>query len=166
MQFTFRQIFPTDQPEVMAVFKRAAEKIHKKNVDHWQYWHNPPQEKLDWLEEGLRNKEYFFIENETGTRIGMVRILDEDQLYWGEQTEKAKYVHSLVVEDAYNGQGLGAKILEAIATQAKAQGCRYLRLDADARNPRLCRYYEALGFEHVGQKKLTISSYNLYQREL
>ena len=124
MHLNFHPVHVKQKPEVLAMFKRAAEKIHKKGVDHWQYWHNPPQ------------------------------------------SEKAKYVHSLVVEDAYHGQGLGAKILEAVAAQAKAQGCRYLRLDADFRNPRLCAYYVALGFDHVGLKELTISSYNLYRREL
>ncbi len=157
---------PTSQKQfVLQLFKEAAQRIKYMNIDHWQYWHNPPAEKLKWMEEGLENREFFFIELK-GEKAGMVRILEEDLLYWGEQAEKALYVHSLVIKNAFSGKGLGEQTLATIAERAKNAGCRYLRLDADAHNPKLCRYYEQLGFRQVGQKQLPISTYKLYQREV
>lgn len=166
MNITFKLITVKDQYEVINMFQAAAEKINKMHIDHWQYWKNPPLEKIKWVKDGIVNKEYFFVQNENEEIIGMVRILDKDLMYWGEQQEKAKYIHSLVVKEKFNGKGIGIRILNSVAKDAKNQGCKYLRLDADSRNPKLCGYYEKQGFQKVGAKKLTISTYNLYQKEL
>jgi ribosomal protein S18 acetylase RimI-like enzyme len=164
--FSFQIIKESEVEVALDLFKEAAEIIAKKKVDHWQYWSNPPQEKIDWLKEGIRSKEYFFIISESADLMGMVRIMPEDELYWGKQNEKAVYVHSLVIKEQYNGSGLGRKVLDKIASEASLRGIRYLRLDCDSKNPALCRYYENLGFKQVGTKKLPISIYNLYQRKI
>jgi len=54
------------------------------------------------------------VENTHGQNIGMVRILEEDVMYWGEQKEKAKYIHSLVVIEKFEGRGIGKTILQKI----------------------------------------------------
>ncbi|MEH0154462.1 GNAT family N-acetyltransferase [Limibacter armeniacum] len=166
MDITFRQIENKDIQIVLDMFKAAAEKINKMNVDHWQYWKNPPQEKIKWVEEGIQNNEFFFVDRKSGENLGMVRILNEDLLYWGEQKEKAKYVHSLVVKEEYNGLGIGTKVLQEIEYSAKYDGCKYLRLDADSKNIKLCSYYENLGFKKVGIKELPLSTCNLYEKSL
>ncbi|SDH04123.1 GNAT family N-acetyltransferase [Psychroflexus sediminis] len=166
MQLTFTPIHKEDLEDVISMFQAAADKISRMNIDHWQYWKNPPLEKINWVKEGIENKEYFFVQNADEEVLGMVRILDEDLLYWGKQDEKARYIHSLLVKEEYNGKGLGIQILNTIAEEAKAQDCKYLRLDADSTNPKLCRYYEKQGFQKVGIKKLPISTYNLYEKAL
>lgn len=166
MHLTFTPITKKDQEEVINMFQAAADKINRMNIDHWQYWKNPPSEKIKWVEEGIENNEYFFVQNADQEIIGMLRILDEDLTYWGEQNEKAKYIHSLVVKEKFNGRGIGVQILEKVGKQAKKENCKYLRLDADSKNPKLCSYYEKQGFQKVGTKELPISVYNLYQKEL
>jgi len=166
MEFNFRQIKINDKPKVLELLKETAEKISKMNIDHWQYWKNPHQEKIEWIEQGILNNEFFFIDNQREEFVGMVRILNEDLLYWGAQKEKAKYVHSLVVKEDFNGKGIGLKILETIAIKAKTENCKYVRLDADSKNSKLCSYYENLGFKKVGTKNLTLSTYNLYQKKI
>ncbi|GAA4293039.1 GNAT family N-acetyltransferase [Aestuariibaculum suncheonense] len=166
MTLTFHQIHRDEFNTVLNLFKEAAEKIAKMHIDHWQYWKNPPAEKIKWVQDGIKNNEYFFIKNTSNTTIGMVRILNEDHLYWGDQKDAALYVHSLMVKTEYNGQGIGKTILKSIEEQAKAKSCNYLRLDADSKNPKLCGYYEHLGFNKVGEKVLPISTYNLYQKEI
>lgn len=94
MNLKFILIKPEELPEVLDFFKAAAKKIAQKNIDHWQYWKNPPPEKVSWVKKGIANNEFFFIEDQAENRIGMVRILKEDLLYWGEQEENANYVHS------------------------------------------------------------------------
>ena len=151
---------------VLGLFKETAEKISKMNIDHWQYWKNPPAEKVKWVEDGIRNQEFFFINGSNGENIGMVRILKEDLLYWGAQDEKAKYIHSLVVKEAYNGKGVWTEVLLEIEKTARKEKCKYLRLDADSKNPKLCNYYEKIGFKKVGFKELPLSIYNLYEKKL
>jgi len=166
MLLNFSLIPPTDLDQVVEMFQTAAKKINKMNIDHWQYWKDPPADKIQWVKEGLANQEYHYVRNEAGDIVGMLRILDQDLMYWGAQQEKAKYVHSLVVKEAYNGQGLGQQVLKQVAEQAKVAGCSYLRLDADSKNPKLCQYYENMGFKRVGSTTQRISTYNLYQKEV
>ncbi|WP_196888676.1 GNAT family N-acetyltransferase [Aureivirga sp. CE67] len=166
MNFTFKQIEKEELNLVLELFKESAEKIDKKNVDHWQYWKNPPKEKINWVVEGIYQKEFFFIYDSMQQNIGMVRIMNEDLLYWGKQIEKAKYIHSFVIREEFNGKGFGQKIIESIEFLATKENCKYLRLDADSKNPKLCNYYENLGFQKVGEKKLPLSIYNLYEKEL
>jgi len=166
MNITLIPIKISDKSQVLTLFKEAAEKIAKKNIDHWQYWKNPPKEKIEWVEEGISNNEFFFVQDPYQRTIGMVRILEEDLLYWGPQIDKAKYIHSLVVIEAFEGKGLGKVILQKIENDALNNGYRYLRLDSDARNSKLCSYYVYQGFEKVGTKTLPLSSYNLYQKNI
>ncbi|WP_147679051.1 GNAT family N-acetyltransferase [Algibacter pacificus] len=166
MKLNFNQIENKDRNTVLELFKETAEKISQKNIDHWQYWKNPPIEKIKWVEEGINNNEFFFIESMDNENLGMVRILNEDILYWGKQEHKAKYIHSLVIKEKYNGKGYGSKVLLKIENNAKKENCKYLRLDSDSQNPKLCKYYENLGFKKVGIKKLPLSIYNLYEKEL
>ncbi|MGO2357847.1 GNAT family N-acetyltransferase [Mesonia sp.] len=166
MDIFFKQIHIDDKNKVLLLFKEAAEKISKKNVDHWQYWKNPPQEKIKWVEEGILNDEFFFVENSEQQNIGMLRILEEDFMYWGKQKDKAKYIHSLVVIEKLEGRGFGKMILQKVEKEAKKEGCKFLRLDSDSKNPKLCNYYEQQSFVKVGTKVLPISTYNLYQKEL
>jgi ribosomal protein S18 acetylase RimI-like enzyme len=166
MDIVLTPIEGKDRNIVLDLFKEAAEKISKKNIDHWQYWKNPPLEKIKWMDEGILNHEFFFVIGPTGQRIGMVRILEEDLLYWGKQVDMAKYVHSLVVIGEFSGKGIGEIILLKIENEARENGYKYLRLDSDSKNPKLCNYYERQGFKKVGSKVLPISTYNLYQKEI
>ncbi|MCD6322768.1 MAG: GNAT family N-acetyltransferase [Clostridiales bacterium] len=166
MDITFKQIERCDKSTVLNIFKEAAEKINKMNIDHWQYWKNPPLEKIKWVEDGIQNNEFFFIKFFNGENLGMVRILNKDLLYWGKQNEKAKYIHSLVIKEKYNGQGIGAKIIQKIEHHAKVENCKYLRLDADSKNPKLCAYYEQLGFKKVGLADISPSPCILFEKEL
>ena len=166
MNISFKQISIDDKHAVLSLFKDAAEKIAKKNIDHWQYWKNPPIEKIQWVEEGIENNEFFFIENTDSETIGMLRILEDDVMYWGEQSDKAKYIHSLVVIEKYEGKGIGQLILKKVEKEAKSNGFSCLRLDSDAKNSKLCDYYEKLGFEKEGAKELPLSTYTLYEKEI
>lgn len=166
MNIKFKQAEKSEKSKILQLFKDSAEKIKKMNINHWQYWINPPLEKIKWVEEGIHNNEFYFIQTLNDENLGMVRIMDEDLLYWGKQKENAKYIHSLVVTESYNGKGIGTKIIQEIEKNAKEDDCKHVRLDADSKNPKLCSYYENLGFKKVGTKELPISTYNLYEKAL
>jgi len=166
MEIYFKVVKEDELQQVLGLFKNAAIQIAKKGVDHWQYWNNPPQHKIDWVLEGIHLGQLKFVLNGNNELLGMVRVLDEDLLYWGKQETKAKYMHSLVVVDEFLGAGLGEVIIQKIERFAKKESCSYLRLDCDAKNPKLCNYYIKLGFEKVSEIKLPLSTYNLYQKKV
>lgn len=167
MEITFKKATKTDLGSLLQVLKEAAQKISKKRIDHWQYWIDPPTEKVNWVKEGIANGEYFFI-NHKGDSLGIIRILDQDRVYWSasQNRDRAKYIHSLVIFEAYNGKGMGQKVIEAVTSLARKENCSYLRLDCDAHNSKLCQYYEKQGFIKVTTKRFPYSINNLYERKV
>ncbi|MCK5824110.1 MAG: GNAT family N-acetyltransferase [Ichthyobacteriaceae bacterium] len=151
---------------VFDLLKSAAERVALKKINHWQYWKNPPIEKINWVKDGIANNEFYFIKTTNNEVVGMVRILDNDLLYWGKNNVKAKYIHSLVIVDKYRGNKLGSKVIDMIENDARKNNCDYLRLDCDSKNPNLIKYYTNQGFIQVGEKTLPISTYNLFQKNL
>ncbi len=166
MSFKLRIGKLTEIQKAFDLLKLASKTLEKKNIKQWDYWQNPPIEKVKWIEEGFSNNEFYFIENSKFELMGMVRIMEEDLNYWGILNDNAKYIHSLVINEEYSGNNLGIQVVKKIEKKAKDDNYEYLRLDCDASNLKLCKYYENQGFVKVGQKKLLLGTYNLYQKEL
>lgn len=57
------------------------------------------------------------------------------------------YVIDLYVREAYRNGQLGARLLAQAARDGSQRGCRFIRLEVDARNPRAHGFYERLGFQ-------------------
>ena len=151
---------------VLALLKMASEELQEKGIDQWKYWQNPPKEKITWLQEGLKNKEFFFVENENNERVGMFRLLYNDELYWGKQKSNAGYIHSLVIDTKFNGHGYGNKIVTQVVQELIKKDIFLLRLDCLASNKELCSYYEMQGFKKVGEVQMPLSLNNLYEKKL
>jgi len=166
MKFILKQAYIAESNKAFELLKSASKTLERKNVKQWDYWQNPPTEKVKWVEEGFSNKEFHFIENNIGELMGMVRIMEEDLNYWGVMNDKAKYIHSLVIHEDFSGHNLGTEVVKNIENDAKNDNYDYLRLDCDSTNHILCKYYEKQGFVKVGQKQLPLGDYNLYEKEL
>ncbi|UTW63580.1 GNAT family N-acetyltransferase [bacterium SCSIO 12741] len=166
MDFKLTPAQITDQSQALSFLQSAAKSLAKKGVDQWQYWLNPPKDELAWLEDGLRNGDYYFIQLNSDEIAGMVRIQTEDHLYWGEKADQAWYIHSLIVEEKWAGLQLGTNVLEKIELDAIESNQDFLRLDCLASNEKLCSYYQNQGFEKVGQVDLPLSTCNLYEKKI
>lgn len=166
MNFKLRLGKSVEIQKAFDLLKSASRSLEKKNIKQWDYWQNPPLDKIKWVEKGFLNNEFYFIENNAGEVMGMVRILEKDLNYWGEMNDKSKYIHSLVIHEAFSGHKLGTYIVNRIESTAREENFNYLRLDCDATNGKLCSYYENQGFIKVGQKQLPLGTYNLYQKKL
>lgn len=166
MNFRLRLASIKEIDIAFSILKSTANTLAKKGINQWQYWGNPPQEKIQWVKDGFLNGEFFFIENNIGIILGMVRIQHQDLLYWGEMNDKAIYIHSLVVLEQYANLKIGKRVLLQLETDAKKMHHEYLRLDCDSKNKQLCEYYEKQGFKKIRDKKLPHSTNNLYQKKL
>lgn len=166
MTITFKKAKKTDINRAFDLFRQAAETMIEKKIDHWKYWVDPPVEKINWVKEGFKKNEFYFVENENKQLIGMFRLMEEDLLYWGKQEKKAKYIHSLVVLKEFTGHRIGNKIIEKVESLMLRDNLSILRLDCNADNERLCKYYTDLGFEKVGEVQMPLTKCNLYEKEL
>lgn len=64
------------------------------------------------------------------------------------------YVGILSVDPDRRGGGIGSYIMENMARIAREQGCKRLVLDVSFENERAKKFYERLGFECRGRKRL------------
>lgn len=65
----------------LKLLESAAEFLTEKNINQWDYWSNPPKEKIQWVKDGFKNRKFYFIENQNEAILVMIRILKEDLLY-------------------------------------------------------------------------------------
>lgn len=140
--------------------------LNGKKVNQWSFWLSPAVDKINWIKAGFDKGEFFFVENKEKELVGMFRLMQQDELYWGEQEAKARYIHSLVVEKKFSGKQIGNKIIKLVEQEIINQGIFKLRLDCNAGNPILCSYYENQGFVKVGEKQMVDSLNNLFEKEL
>ncbi len=166
MKLKFRKAKIEELPISLSLLKQAAETLQQKEIDQWTFWLNPTDEKVNWIKEGFLNQEFFFVENNYKEIVGMFRLLDQDGLYWGKQSVRANYIHSLVVDKKFAGKNIGNSIISLIETTAINNGVFRIRLDCNASNPALCSYYERLNFIKVGEKQMPHSLNTLYEKEL
>ncbi len=165
MDIECRQANKNEQEEAFILLKEAAQMLQSKNIDQWKFWLNPPIEKIEWIKEGFTKNEFYFI-TISEEIIGMFRLLNQDLLYWGEEKEKAVYIHSLVIKAKFSGNQIGVKVMDKIISHTTNQGIFLLRLDCNSANKKLCQYYENQGFTKVRQKYMPHSINNLYQKNL
>lgn len=87
-----------------------------------------------------------------GEPAGRVTLTWSDERMWGEKglDDKAGYIHSLAVRDAFRGQHVGEQIVDWCYAQIRQANRGYARLDCPADNEKLCGYYESQGFTRVG----------------
>lgn len=161
----YQLVKPVQFKVVLELLKISAQRLKNNNIQQWDYWLNPPQEKIEWIKEGIANKEFFFF-YQSEELIGMYRLLYEDILYWGHQENKAGYIHSLVVKPKFSGKGIGAQVMQHVEHQLLEQDIHLLRLDCVANNKGLCKYYEQHGFKKVGEVQMPLSFNNLYEKQL
>ncbi len=165
MKLRFKQAGKEDLNEALAYFKAASLALREKNLSQWHYWDQPPEDKISWVKQGFEKGEFFFVYNQKDQKVGLFRLLDTDTLYWNERglEHNTRYVHSLVISRNETGKGLGKSILQKLRDQLKKNGISKFRLDCDASNKRLCKYYEDFGFIKAGEKKTQYAVNNLYE---
>ena len=165
MDFELKQASLNELDEALDMLKEAAKSLQSRKINQWEFWLNPPKEKINWVKEGFLNREFYFI-TQSAEVVGMLRLLDKDHLYWGEELEEAKYIHSLVIKEKYAGKKIGEKVIEIISENALKNSIHILRLDCNAANSKLCNYYEKQGFVKVREKRMPHSLNNLYEKRL
>lgn len=165
MNLSFQKIQPDELNLVLGYLRSAAEMLQKKGVAQWTVWLNPAPVNTEWVAAGIQQGEYYLISNDQSA-IGIVRVSETDETYWGKQEINARYIHSLVIDEHYSGMGLGKRVIELLIQEAKAVAVSYMRLDCISTNTALCNYYESQGFKKVGQKQMPHSLNNLYEKSL
>lgn len=166
MQLTYRKVMMSEASEVFLMLKEAAEWLRERDIDYWQDWHNPLVQYREWILEGISKGEFRFAIADHNTIIGMFRLQEEDELFWGKRTDSSGYLHSFTTKRKYKGQGIGERILNDIEEMLHKKGVTFIRLDCGAKLEGLCNYYEEYGFTPIKEICLSGESLKLYEKRI
>ena len=64
-------------------------------------------------------------------------------------SEQVMVMHTLVIDPFVKGHGYGRRFAEYYEQYALSKGCRYLRIDTNARNTAARAFYKKLGYEEI-----------------
>jgi GNAT superfamily N-acetyltransferase len=142
-----RRATPDDRRTVLAVLDEAAAWLAARGVVQW-----PARFRPEWIEPGLGSGEVWLAER-AGVAVGTFTLQWSDPL-WPDDG-RAGYVHRLAVRRSAGGSGRW--LLDRAADSAREHGRDLLRLDCDAGNPALRRYYESAGFRHSGDVEIPVA---------
>ncbi|HJU11196.1 MAG TPA: GNAT family N-acetyltransferase [Candidatus Binataceae bacterium] len=155
-----------DYDIVMAILREAADWLIQRGNPQWQHWYMDFGEQL--LRERLEHHEVYLFRAEK-IPIGTVTIQWTDAEVWGGRGSDglAGYIHGIGIVRSMSGRQVGERILEWAVEQIRQRERQFARLDAQASNKPLCRYYEKCGF-HPLETTLLAGNFTtrLFQRKL
>ena len=82
--------------------------------------------------------------------MGIYAISFNDEQVWREKSaDPAIYVHRIVTNPAFRGQGCTKIIIDWAKQYCRQYGYQYVRIDTWGDNHRLINYYQSCGFDYV-----------------
>jgi ribosomal protein S18 acetylase RimI-like enzyme len=84
-----------------------------------------------------------------GQAIGFVctYIDEDDDLLLRDEFHSHAYISDIYVEPDWRGQGIAAKLLEAVENEMSARGCKQIRICSKATNLISLKCYDKAGYE-------------------
>ena len=107
-------------------------------------------------EEALRRGDLFvYVQNGTVVASAIINQIQDPVYVTGQWSfpaadDEVMVLHTLTVDPACGGRGIGRKLVAFYEDYALSQGCPVLRLDTNVINSIACRMYPALGYHEAG----------------
>ncbi len=153
-------IAPAEIDSVMTLVKGAIEKMHRNGIPQWGEYYPTREIFLADIAAGS-----LYAARIDSSIMGIIG-LDENQFSewksqdWADIKGKPLAVHRLCVSIAYQGQGLGYKLMCFAEDYARERGNTSIRLDAFSGNPVSLSLYDSLGYRRCGT--FNINHGNIY----
>jgi ribosomal protein S18 acetylase RimI-like enzyme len=140
---------PADLDPIVGLIDGAAAWLRTKDTDQWENpWPNRSARDAR-VKEGIDRRKTWVVRD--GGLLAATITLDTEAhpKLWTEMDvqEPAVYVHRLVVNRDFSGQGIGASLVDLAGDLALCEyGARWIRVDVWDNNTGLHNYYRNLGF--------------------
>lgn len=152
---TIRKGKAEDIPGVVKIYEHIMDNEESgKNVTGWIRGVYPTEKTAM---EMLNSGELFVMEEDSviaaAARINNVQVPEYAKADWEDKNaaeDEVMVMHTLVVEPGLAGKGCGTEFIRFYENYAAEQGCRYLRIDTNARNKAARRLYKYLGYREAG----------------
>ncbi|KEJ03973.1 GNAT family N-acetyltransferase [Clostridium botulinum] len=146
-QYIFELAQYGDIKDILSLIKLRIKWMDEKGIEQWNktnYLNCYPSE---YFENCISRKELYVLKvKENKTIVGAVALHTYDSRW--KDKDSSYYIHNLVT--SVNACCAGTVLINNCELVAKNNNKRYLRLDCQASNIKLNRYYERLGFGYVG----------------
>lgn len=141
---------PTDLKKIKSLTEACALAMQEKGIYQWNE-HYPSLEKL---EKDIQKEELFILREEEEI-LGIIVLSSEmDEEYipieWLSKTDNNLYVHRLATHPEVWGKGFGQKLMDFAEEYARKNNFESVRLDTFSQNKRNQRFYEARGYQRLG----------------
>ena len=108
-------------------------------------------------EAAVRRGDMFVQEDGDGNILGtgiinqiQVDVYSDGSWRYPADDDEIMVLHTLVISGRVKRKGLGGQFLKFYEDYAREHGCRYLRLDTNARNKAARAFYNKHGYEEIG----------------
>ena len=151
---TFRKATEADIHAVTGIYDSAHDAEERGLIT--TYWTRGVYPTEDTAREALARDDLFVAEEDgrvVGTAIINRRQVDvyaQGRWRYDAPEEQIMVLHTLVIDAAEHGRGLGPAFVRFYEGYALAHGCAYLRIDTGAVNRRARAMYKKLGYTEIG----------------
>lgn len=141
---------PSDLTEIKNLTEACAVAMQEKGIFQWNE-HYPSREKLAADIE----KDELYVWKEKAAILGIIvltPVMDEEYvpISWLTSNEDNLYIHRLATHPSAWGHGFGQKLMDFAEAFAKEYGYQSVRLDTFSQNLRNQKFYEARGYQRLG----------------
>jgi ribosomal protein S18 acetylase RimI-like enzyme len=102
-----------------------------------------------------------------GDESAIAMILQwSDPFFWPQAKNDSGFIHKLAVRRRFSGTNIARQMVEWARGETQQRGKEYLRLDCAADRPKLCAFYENLGFRQVERRMVGAFDMAFYELRL
>src|SRR5689334_11839980 len=132
-----------DWETVLQLFEQA---MKLQGVNNYKVWDSID---INGLEKDIRNQlQYKIVQDDTIICIFSVQFNDP-HIWRDRDRNDAIYLHRIVVNPLFKGQGQFQKVLTWAMGYARAKNLNYIRMDTWADNQKIIEYYKSFGFVFI-----------------
>ena len=137
-------------PQILAVTAACGQEMIGRGIYQW----NAEYPSKDAFLEDVKRKELYVLykDNHLAGCITISTLKDEvyKPVKWLTPDSKHYYIHRLAIHPQNQGQGLARKLMDFAEGLAKINNISSIRLDTFSQNPRNQKFYEARGYQRLG----------------
>lgn len=145
-----RKAKPHEIDKLLAITAACAEHMISNNIHQW----NALYPSREAFENDIERGELYVMESQEEL-LGCITIssfkdAEYDDIDWLTDDGKNFYIHRLAVHPRYQGQGLARSLMDFAEALAQSEQVVSIRLDTFSQNKRNQQFYEARGYQRLG----------------